>query len=169
MPFKGESLEPMDPTSDKFKDLQVLFANKLVKLYMITHDMFVSPEYDNFLYIDKLYYHGTSHCGCLSHLATSTCKNSVNAKEWCQNLRCATRGILNNGYLLVHSGRGHFFTPQTTIAQEYAVSRNKNRHGNPLLLSVFIVKAQNIKKHQTPSYFYVSSDAFVASSRTARD
>ncbi|KAG0274195.1 hypothetical protein BGZ95_010017 [Linnemannia exigua] len=159
MPFKGESIEFMDPVSDKFKDLQALFANRLVKLYLITHDIFESPEYDSFLYLNQLYYHGTSHCGCLAQQAISASKNSIKASEWCKNQGCATRGILNNGHLLTRSGRGHFFTPQTTIAQEYAVSRSQlHNHLHLSFLSVFIVKAQNIIKHPTPDYFYVSSD-----------
>ncbi|KAF9144942.1 hypothetical protein BG015_012057 [Linnemannia schmuckeri] len=134
----GQHLEPLAPISSEFLQYQRLFGvNKLAKLYKIVYQPTGTHCLEQFTCY-PIFFHGTGHCGCLLKRGTSTESTKINASDWCGVTDCATQGILNHGHLRTYSGGGHFFSPNWSTAQGYALRKS----GQQTYLPIFLVKAR---------------------------
>ncbi|KAG0071207.1 hypothetical protein BKA57DRAFT_509202 [Linnemannia elongata] len=144
MTIQGVYLEPVRLHTSEFKEFEQRLGNKLVAMYEINYAEVVNgylgkeAEWD-----DTIYYHGTSHCGCLDQRIINPENNCVPVHAWCENAHCCTRSIINSGFLKTKSPRGHFFSPQIETARLYATNKGQSAAPNSSLLSVFICVTRN--------------------------
>jgi len=80
------------PTGEGSKDFlrfQSVFDGRLERLYSIAYSRFVGGLFSG--WSRAKYYHGTSHCGCLSRTISGDAL-------MCSSVSCATRSILQRGF-----------------------------------------------------------------------
>ncbi|KAF9121555.1 hypothetical protein BGW39_010440 [Mortierella sp. 14UC] len=83
----------------------------------------------------------------------------VEAKDWCKDSSCQTKGILNEGHRrrLIQRGDGHYFTAHAQTAKYFAVQKMSLLQ-NPMegmLYSVFICRVRNVS---SANFKYVVND-----------
>ncbi|KAF9429165.1 hypothetical protein BGZ76_001720 [Entomortierella beljakovae] len=107
MSLQGINVEALAKDSEEFQGYSQKMNYKLIKLYKITYIQ-MNPLNLPDSFGNETYFHGTGHCGCLWGWARSHQKD-IKPSEWCNDMTCATRGILCHGHLKTATrGQGRF-------------------------------------------------------------
>jgi hypothetical protein len=87
--LQPRDMKPLVATSSEFRQYQEVFRGRLASLYSIVYD--IRPRGLFVGWNPVKYFHGTSHCGCLTR--------NINTDAFsCNSHLCATRGILCHGF-----------------------------------------------------------------------
>ncbi|KAF9909572.1 hypothetical protein EC991_008397 [Linnemannia zychae] len=166
MTIQGVYLDPVRMRTSDFQEFEKRFGDKLVTVYEVNYAEVVNGYLgDEDEWDDTIYYHGTSHCGCLDQRIINPENDRIPVYAWCENTKCCTNSILNSGFLKRKNprgeGRGHFFSPKVETARLYATNKGMTAAPNSKFLSVFVCIARNPQKVGTASYndyHFVSRD-----------
>ncbi|KAF9128652.1 hypothetical protein BGW39_004871 [Mortierella sp. 14UC] len=162
MTIQGVYLDPVRIRTSDFQEFDQRFGNKLVSMYEVNYAEVVNgylgdeDEWDN-----TIYYHGTSHCGCLDQRIVNPENDRVPVYAWCENTECSTNSLLNSGFLKTKSPRGHFFSPQVETARACATNMGLTAAPNSRLLSIFVCisrSPQHTGGASCDDYHFVSRD-----------
>ncbi|KAF9184693.1 hypothetical protein BGZ51_003197, partial [Haplosporangium sp. Z 767] len=144
MSHQIEFVKPVELTTLIFHVYAGCFTSKLVCLYRVVYkDLTFQDLSSDEGWCKTAYFHGARHCRCLQQMIMNSENKEILPDDWCKNKdTCATRGILNSGFLNVKSPNGHFFSSKAERAVNFALYNSKD---GKKLMPIFICTARNVQ------------------------
>ncbi|KAG0253646.1 hypothetical protein BG011_006242 [Mortierella polycephala] len=133
-----ESVKPVELTALIFHMYNGCFTNKLVSLYKVAYEELDFQDFDPSVGWSKTaYFHGARDCGCLHQGIMNSNNKEILPHAWCKSKdTCATRGILNSGFLKAKSPN------EAERAVNFALYNSKD---GGMLIPIFICTARNVQ------------------------